>query len=736
LTVQQVSLLWSGPGATAAGLNNTDIGPYVCTTSPVECDFSTSAFGLPPVQPDDTLEMIVYVTVDPSLTGPLTSTASVSGGGAPAASAVSSTAIGSTPAPFGVSTLSSYISGVDGQPDTQAGAHPYELTTRIDLTNELRQAPQGFPADTSIQDPKDVVVDLPLGFLGSAEAAPQCTFAQLSSSSNAGVSGCPSDTAVGSIVTEPAGGDSIDGPIYNMVPEHGVAAEFGFVDVTGAAHVLYARVVPTPAGYVLQTTAPDIAQINLTDIVVTFFGDPSAKDKSGNAPVAMFTNPTDCNGQPLTTSVYMDSWQQPGALNADGTPDLSDPNWVSATSQSPPVTGCNKLQFQSSLSVQPDTTVADSPSGLHVDIKVPQSEDPLTLATPPLKDASVTLPPGFTVDPSSADGLGACTSAQIELGSAAAPSCPDDSKIGTVQLTTPLIPGVLQGSIYLAKEFDNPFDSLIAGYIVVDDPTTGVVIKIPGNLTPNPLTGQITGVFDNNPQFPFSDLNLTFKGGERGVLATPEACGNYTTNSIFSPWSAPDSGPASTPSDSFGITSGCVSGFAPKMTAGSQNPQAGAYSPFVVSLSRSDTDENFKGLSVTLPPGMVANLSHVQECSGSQLASISPEPGTAVNEKNSPACPAGSQVGTVQTSAGVGSNPYFVSGKAYLTGPYKGAPYGLAVVVPVIAGPFDLGTVVVRQALYVNPTTAQVTDVSDPFPTIIDGIPLRIRRVDVVLNRP
>ena len=276
----------------------------------------------------------------------------------------------------------------------------------------------------------------------------------------------------------------------------------------------------------------------------------------------------------------------------------------------------------------------------------------------------------------------------------------------------------------------------MAGYIVVNDPTTGVVVKIPGYFQLNQTTGQITGVFDQNPQFPFSDLKLDFKGGPTGVLATPENCGTFTASSDFSPWSAPDSGPDATPlSNPFSITSGCVSGFKPSFTAGLQNAQAGAYSPFVLSMSRNDTDENFQGLSVTLPPGMLAKLAGVQECSEADLAKISSQPGTGVDQINNPSCPAGSQVGKVETGAGTGPDPFFLGGKVYLTGPYKGAPYGLAVVVPVLAGPLDLGTVVVRQALDVNTTTAQVTDVSDPFPTILDGIPLRIRRVDVDLNR-
>jgi hypothetical protein len=732
LTVQAIEFFWGGLPDDFGG-PSTDLAAFgLCTPTPaptgtaVQCQLDNNGFGLPPIAPDQTLEMIVAVTVDdPVDARQLTNSATITGGGAPDATTTASNTVGLSTPGFGPSSFSSYIAGPDGAPETQAGAHPYELSTRIDLANATRVAPDAGPSDIGIEDLKDVAVDLPLGFLGSALATPTCTFAQLSADI---AGGCPADTVVGTIYSQPDGADSQIGKfgspakIFNLVPEHGVAAEFGFVDALAAPHVLYASVVPTPAGYVLRTTSPDIPQVSLTSIAITFFGNPTAKDGSGTTPAALFTNPSSCSGQPLVTTIHMDSWQHQGRIGADGTPDLSDPNWVSATSSSPPVTGCNKLQFNASMTVQPDTAVADSASGLDFELKVPQSTDPDTLATPPLKKAVVTLPAGVSVNPAAADGLAACSPAQIALSSAAEPSCPDASKIGTVALQSPLLPGTLTGSIFLASQDDNPFHTLLAGYIVVDDPTTGVVIKIPGRLDPDPVTGQITGTFDNNPQFPFSDLKLHFFGGNRGELATPESCGTFTTTSQLTPWSAPDSGPAATPSDTFNIDSGCVTGFAPTFAAGVTNVQAGASSPFTLSFSRSDTDQNLHGLSVTLPPGLLAKVAGVPLCSDS--------------DANAGTCPGGSQVGSVTSGAGVGPHPLFLPGKAYLTGPYKGAPYGLAVAVPAVAGPFDLGMVVVRQALNIDPTDAHATAVSDPFPTILQGIPLRIRRVDVKLDRP
>ncbi len=722
VTLRKVEFFWSG-----FGVGRIDLARFgFCSEgSPVRCQIPAEE-ELGPVAPDGSLRMLVSVTLDEGTSGALVNRVSVSGGGAPEVSTSTENQTG-VASPFGFTGLVSSITGVDGMSDTQAGDHPYEFTTRIDLANKFKIRPEGEPGISDVEDFKDVMADLPLGFLGTALATPKCTLAQLSGGGGGGASNakpaCPADTQVGNIVALSEGTPPPPGtPLFNLVPERGVAAEFGFVDNIKSSHVLYSSVVPTPAGYVLRTTSPDVPAVALDEIEVTLFGDPAARDGSGNTPVGLFTNPAYCSGEPLVTNAHMDSWQNPGRFNADGTPDLTDPAWVSTSSQSPPVTGCNRLQFHPSISVQPEIMAADAPTGLGVDLKVPQNEDPGSLATPPLRNGAVTLPLGMTLNPAAASGLDACSEAQIGLGSAAAPSCPEASKIGSVEVETPLIGGTLVGSVYLARQNENPFHTLLAGYIVIDDPTTGTIVKIPGNLTPNPATGQITGSFDEDPQFPVSDLKLHFFGGPRGELATPTGCGTYTSTSDLMPWSAPDSGPDATPSDSFPIDTGCTNAFNPSFTAGSENPQAGGYSPFTLSLARNDGEQNLAGLTVTLPPGLLGKIAGIPLCPDANA--------------NAGTCPEASLVGSVQAGAGVGPNPLFVGGKAYLTGPYNGGPYGLVEEVPAVAGPFNLGTVVVRQSLRVDPHTAQVTAVSDPLPTIVQGIPLRVRRVDVTLDRP
>jgi hypothetical protein len=742
------------------------------------------------VAPDEWLQLKVYGTVNSGVAQGtrLTNAATVSGGGAPAVSASSENEVNQAPAPFGPSRFEFFKDGLNGSGETQAGAHPYELTTTIDLNNEVRNIPesgagkaQGIP--TSVQDVRDIVVDLPLGFAGSTLAAPQCTEAQLDS-----IAHCPPDTIVGHLTTEPEipsqANTQIDGPIWNLAPEYGHPAEFGFIDVLKNAHVAgYVSVVPTPAGYVLRFVSSQIPEVPIARIVVTFYGDPALRDaetqqheleeKLGK-PVALqapavqvpfFTNPTACSNGPQEATLWIDSWQHPAQFQPGGLipTSLEEPQWKKMTSVSPPVTGCDTLAFTPQIGSQPTTHQADSPSGLEFEQRLPQTETLGVPATPALKDTTIVFPPGMTVDPSSADGLGVCTDAQIGWqGHAPAqpgelydftenkPECPESSKIGTLELETPLIPGVLHGEVFLAAQNENPFDSVFATYIVVNDPVTGVVLKLAGEVKlcasagelidgrTCEAAGQITSTFDETPQLPFSDLKVHFFGGPRAEFATPPNCGLYTTNSELTPWSAPDSGLAPTPFDSYLINEDCAIGFNPAFTGGSTNLQAGAYTTFQASFERQDSDQELGGAEITLPPGLLANITSVSECGESELKAEAADAPTG-------GCPANSQVGTVESGAGPGPNPLFVPGKVFWTGPYKGGPFGLAVVVSANPGPFHFGNVLVRQSIHINPITAAVTDVSDPFPTFIDprgangdvnGIPIKLRRVDVEINRP
>jgi hypothetical protein len=722
--------------------------------------------------PEESLQLLIAVEVQGGAEGGQLNTATVTGGGVPSSEVSEPDVLDSAPA-FGLSSLQTSLVDLSGEIDTAAGDHPYEYTTRLDLNNVIRTSSANTLQSTSVRDLRDVIVDLPPGLLGAATATPYCTLAQLSSEV-----GCPTDTRVGQIRSEPFSNASVNSGIYNIVPEKGVPAEFGFSDNLDNVHLIYASVVPTPGGYVTRAITRETPQIPLVDAIVTFFGNPAAMNKGPAAP-PMFTNGANCNGQPQVTNVYIDSWQAPGSYNADGTPNLSDPNWLKASTETPPLTGCAELEglFAPMIEAKPESTRADSPTGFDVNIKVPQPEDFETLATPPLRDAVVTLPEGMNVNPSSANGLEGCSLAQVGMSAsgapdASAPNCPDGSKIGTVELESPALPseackpapGVkfrnlsecegeteevpLKGSIYVARQQENPFGSLLAIYIVVDDPRTGVIVKLPAEVKADESTGRLTTVVRNSPQFPFSELRTHFFGGATASLRTPAVCGVYSLTSQLTPWSAPESGPPATPEGAFEVALGASGGAcphspgeqpnSPTFEAASENPAAGVFSPVLVRLAREDGSQNFGQIVVTLPPGASGRIAGIPRCSDSQIAQAQARGnlGEGALELASPSCPDDTKIGTVTVGAGAGPEPFYVTGNAYLAGPYEGAPFSAVFITPAKAGPFDLGAVVVRAALLIDPTTAQVTTRADPLPRILHGIPLDIRSVAVNVSRP
>ncbi len=696
-----------------------------------------------PLQPDASLTITIPVDVGVGATGTVVNSVSVSGGvGAkPAVTATETTPISTTPAPFGLQSASVRSLNADGSPDTQAGSHPYQVVTSLAF-NTL------FHSDGAIMPSGNLdrtILNLPPGLVGAATAIPTCSEQALDVLvTGSGVGGCPTDTQVGVVYASLATAvpETIEVPVYNMAPPAGEPAEFAFLVQSSVEHInwsvrsggdygltsalsatnetlpVYGATVdlwgnPADSSHDTQRFAPQGATFGIPG------GAGGAPLPYGANPLPLITNPTSC-GSSLPIEVSVTSWQNPNQPVEAGPLSLTDGE---------PLTGCGSLPFDPTMTVQPTTSLADSPSGLDVDLSMPQAQNVTGVAEANLKNVRLSLPPGVTVNPSAASGLTGCSLKEIGIDDGNAPTCPDSSKIGTVTITSPLISDELTGSVYVATPTNNPFGSLLAIYVTAY--ADGVWVKLAGRVLADPITGQLVTTFENNPQLPFSDLELDFFGGDKGILATPQQLGTYTTTADLTPWSGEADSAAS---DSFSIGSRAVSSFAPSFTAGTANAQAGAYSPFSALLTRTDTDQNLAGLTVKLPEGLLAKLAGVSECSDAQLAHASAA--TAVAETAEPSCPAGSQVGTVTTGAGTGPDPFFLQGKAYLTGPYKGAPYGLDVVVPVLAGPYDLGTVVVRQALEVDPITAQVTDVSDPFPTILQGIPLDIRRVDVDVNRP
>jgi archaellum component FlaG (FlaF/FlaG flagellin family) len=699
--------------------------------------------------------IVLQVAVAPGTEGPLVDQATVTGGGAPAGASTreetelaspSLPALAFEPLEFGASAFAP-----DGSLETQAGGHPSALATTFHFPTH--QATEEDPHPVDVEEPKQIVIDLPPGLAGNPRAATECPLTLLQEAIN-NRSQCPPSSAVGEItLVQPQKKEKASGEaaliLYNMVPEKGYPAELGVYDPTyQRAQLLYGTLVGSGADTHVRVSSGPLNKFVPNDGVSTLlYGNPAAQDQSGELPVAFFTNPSDCTQTQFTTEIHVDSWQHPGRLNADGSPDFSDLNWKAARSTSPAVGGCGVLQFHPLLSIAPEAghRGADEPAGYEADLSVPQNEDPNGLATPPVKNTVVTLPVGVSIAPPGAEGLAGCQEAGsegINLASPGAGSCPAAANVGDAEVHTPLLKEPLTGGVFVAQppcgaagqgecsEAAAETGGVFALYLELGSENSGVHIKFKGKVEVGGngahsretglAPGQVRTTFAQTPQQPFSDLVLRFDGGAKAPLANPQSCGTFQATSAITPWSAMTEA-AALPSPAFSI-GGCNGGFTPAFAAGTVNPQAGAYSPFALTFSRHDREDDLAGITVSMPPGLLGRVAGVAQCSDAQA--------------NAGTCPPEAQIGTATAAAGAGPQPLWQSGPVYLTGPYRGAPFGLSVVVPAKAGPYNLGNIVVRAAIHIDPHTAQLTVVSDPLPQSVDGVPLRIRTVNVTIDRP
>jgi hypothetical protein len=610
--------------------------------------------------------------------------------------------------------------------DAQAGAHA-DFTTTFILTH------------TEIGDPnpyaftRDLEVALPPGLTGNPQNIPTCTVVQLGGTPEE--SACPFESQVGvsEVVLGTAGGHggSFLEPIYNMPSPGGdVVARLGFI--AGAAP-LFINVRVDPRDYSLVASIEDAsAAAALIEATTTLWGVPAAENhddqrltplEAPNGPppggrdletpeAPFLSNPTDCSLARQVTFTAR-SYQLPGA-----------PSTLSAPL--PKITGCGKLDFKPTFATAVTNPEASAPTGLDATLTIPQEEIWQGLATSTLRSAAVTLPEGLTINPAAADGLAACSPEQVGFGASRPSNCPDAAKIGAVELDVPALEHVLRGSVYQRTPEDK---DLFRFWVVTDE--QGVHLKLPAEIEPDQQTGRLTTVFlgiptlGGNPQLPFSELRLHIFGGPRAPLSTPGSCGVHQTHFQFSPWSGKPPVEGDTPIQ---ISTGCgKGGFSPGLTAGTESLRAGSFSPFVFTLTRSDGEANPRAIALHLSQGLLAKLGGVPLCPDAQAASGG--------------CPAASKVGSVSVSTGVGGAPLWVPqpGKAptaaFLAGPYRGAPYSIVSVVPAQAGPFDLGTVVNRSAIRIDPETALATIATDPLPQILEGVPVTYRTLHVEVDR-
>jgi hypothetical protein len=776
-------------GATNAHVNdpNASSQPECKATGPGErtltCTVST------PIDPGYLIRVKAGVKVPPGApeATPIAK-ATVSGGGGAAVSATAPTAIQKAPVPFDfLEGFNAPAIEEEAAAQSLAGAHPYQQTISFGF-------PTKNPGDGLTNDghPRDIYIELPRGMSGSLAASEVlCTEVELLAKA------CPDTSQVGLTDITTLGGDVgisdiFTSNVYNMVPPPGSAAEFAtnVANIGVFVHVLAG--LRSEEDYGVQAATRDViafGQQPIFGVQAQVWGSPTApahdairgtcgEEKGKTCPAepqrdtAFLTTPAEC-GAPSLFSVLADTWEEPAPPY--GPFGLYRASYESADlgGNEKPLEGCSELEFAPTIAARPTTDLTDSPSGLDFTLRQPQHTAFASRATAPLRDAAIHLAAGLAVNPAQAAGLGACTQAQIGFAgkdgegalhfTEAPQSCPDAAKIGTVVATSPILPSrdqdhkieekegqpaleALHGSIYVAKPFENPFGSFIATYLAIEDKQTGILAKLAGEGQLDPHTGQISVYFKENPEQPVQDIKAHLFGGDRGALITPPTCAAAATEAQLVPWSAPE-GKDAFPSTAFAPAQsprgGCPASEAelpntPKLLAGAESPAAAKYSPLLFKVSREDATQRLARIEATLPKGLTAKLAGVPACPEQAIAKARAREvsGGGAAEAADPSCPAAAQIATVIAAAGAGPTPYYTSGRAYLAGPYGGAPLSFVAIVPAVAGPFDLGAVVSRIAARIDPETGQARAVSDPLPQIIEGVPLDLRSVALRADRP
>jgi hypothetical protein len=703
----------------------------------------------------------------------LTNHVSIVGGGAlePAATEDPVT-ISSHPAAGGVAHADAWFSNSDGTVDRQAGSHPYTATVIFDSATAVKADGQAYIPGSEI---RDLETKVPPGYIGDLHAATQCTREQLFTSA------CPPSSLVG-LLQSHALLLGFQKQIFNMVPRPGVPAELGFEYANVPVFISFE--VQTGGNYAIVAHTNNIPQRELFQNIIELWGVPEEsshnhwRSRMGgcsqeeiehafpeqsdtvdycsapqNPVVTPFlTLPTQCGVPGQFAFRELNGWQEPDATSevAFATHD--------AEGRTAGFSGCEALVFEPQITTSPDTAKADTPTGLTVEVRPPLgglSEPGEGRSSADIENTVVQLPPGLVINPGQAAGLQACGSTEDELTTQqedhegrvnnGPAQCPNASKVGTVEIKSPLIEGdeekQFEGNVYVLQSNPPELKLLLAAT------ADGVNLKLVGDVSlceaigevldgkTCQATGQLIAEFKETPQLPFSVFRLSFSGGAQAALDTPAQCGSYSASADFTPWSnsqEPDflagasfvisEGPDGTPCPSDPLP------FAPSLIAGATTDQAGGYTSFSMLLRRGDGQQRIEKLSFKVPQGLSGMISHVQQCDEPQAAQG--------------ACPAGSQIGHATVTSGPGPYPLVIpqpgepEAPIYLTGPYGGAPFGLSIVTPVIAGPFNLGTIVTRAKIEVDPHTAQITVSTDPLPQLVKGVPTDLREVDAVIDRP
>jgi len=629
----------------------------------------------------------------------------------------------------------------------RAAAHPNWGFTQFIVAHET-----AGPLRTPTAELKTIRVDLPVGLSvnpGATERCPLATF-------EADPGECPAGSEVGESAVEtsllgvplPPAAPFTRVPVFNLVPGFGEPALFGLelagnevflkADVAwdGDYHEGFTIAVPQAADL-----EPLIEGLILRNRLV-FDG------RAGDG--TFITTPSTCLGEatPGPSGSAYSTWLLAGSYAEAGEPgyEFAADAPPALESPIPPGTspkGCATIPYEPSVAAEPGTAVANSPAGAAVEIAVPHLTEADGQDSSNTRTARVTLPAGMGLNPSAAEGLQTCADAEFGRGTAAPVGCPPASRIGSATISSPPLPeGDLEGDVFVGRQLsrDPTSGDQYRIFVAAESDRYGISVRLVGRVSADPATGQLTTTFAEAPQVPFASVRLGLEGGPRAVLSSPPTCGPHRTVARMTPWSG---NPDATPSSQFSLTAapgggGCAPTlaarpFAPGFGLAPHSPRAGAHSPLSVRLSRADGEQELKGASIALAPGMTGRLAGIPYCPEAALAAAAARAGVA--EAGAPSCPAASRVGSAAISAGTGPAPLRIGGRVFLAGPHNGAPLSLAVVTPATAGPFDLGTVVVRVALFVDPETARVRAVSDPVPDVFGGAQLNLRAVDLELDR-
>ena len=687
---------------------------------------------------------------------------------------------------FGLHDFDVTFTGPNGEILSQAGAHPFAMTTSFRVNAEKTSEGGELPYEVI----RDAIFTQMPGFAANPKAVPTCSMADFLTASGEGAQPnpkCPDSTAIG-VVANQLASKSVSGalysPVYNVAPAPGEAARLGFW-TAGVPLTIEGEVEEESPNLIVAATTNISQLVEVVGSEFTLWGVPAneAHDplrgrclnvkgestgicRANFAETPFITMPRACEG-PLPSFYFADSWlphEEEGELVFSEVEGETLTHDEAGNPQG--MSGCGALGFTPSLSAQPTSRSAASPSGLEVTLHMEDEglTNPTGIAGSDLKEATLVLPEGVTLNPSQAEGLATCSEEQAEAETADSEfgqGCPAESKVGSVEVETPLLPGeVLRGSLFVATPYDNPFfESLIALYMTIKDPERGVSIVLAGEVEPDPATGQLITTFGSEevapgkeptpiPQEPISEFRVHLREGARSPLITPSHCGTYESELLLTPTADPESLIPTT--STFRIGSGPGGGpcppagappFDPGFEAGTLSNAAAGHSPFLMRLTRRDGDQDLTKFSATLPPGLLASLVGVKKCSDAQIAAARARTGPhgGAEERAEPSCPPGSKIGTTLAGAGVGAQLTYVPGSLYLAGPYNGAPLSVVSITPGLAGPFDVGTVVVRVALGFDPLTAQAKadgSRSDPIPHILRGIPLAVRDLRVNVDRP